>query len=80
MCKSARSAEWAGSDGQPVLWVLRMTLFPLFGSNHAMLRDWYDHTLYFGMLLFGFTLVRQPALWLAIDRLRWPRSASASAT
>jgi glucans biosynthesis protein C len=55
-----------------VLWVLRMTLFPLFGSNHAMLRDWYDHTLYFGMFLFGFTLVRQPALWLAIDRLRWP--------
>lgn len=55
-----------------VLWVLRMTLFPLFGSNHAMVRDWYDHTLYFGMFLFGFTLVRQPALWLAIDRLRWP--------
>ena len=54
-----------------VLWVLRMTLFPLFGSNHAMVRDWYDHTLYFGMFLFGFTLVRQPALWLAIDRLRW---------
>ena len=55
-----------------VLWVLRMTLFPLFGSNHAMLRDWYDHALYFGMFVFGFTLVRQPALWLAIDRLRWP--------
>ena len=55
-----------------VLWVLRMTLFPLFGSTHAMLRDWYDHTLYFGMFLFGFTLVRQPALWRAIDRLRWP--------
>ena len=55
-----------------VLWVLRMTLYPLFGSNHAMVRDWYDHTLYFGMFLFGFTLVRQPVLWLAIDRLRWP--------
>lgn len=55
-----------------VLWVLRMTLFPLFGSNHAMVRDWYDHTLYFGMFLFGFTLVRRPVLWRAIDRLRWP--------
>ena len=55
-----------------VLWVLRMTLFPLFGSNHAMVRDWYDHSLYFGIFLFGFTLVRRPALWLAIDRLRWP--------
>ncbi len=61
-----------------VLWVLRMTLFPLFGSNHAMVRDWYDHTLYFGMFLFGFTLVRQPALWLAIDRLRWPALALAA--
>ena len=55
-----------------VLWLLRMTLFPLFGSNHAMVRDWYDHALYFGMFLFGFMLVREPALWLAIDRLRWP--------
>ena len=55
-----------------LLWVLRMTLFPLFGSNHALVRDWYEHTLYFGMFLFGFTLVRRPALWLAIDRLRWP--------
>jgi Acyltransferase family len=55
-----------------VLWVLRMTLFPRFGSTHAMVGDWYDHTLYFGMFLFGFTLVRRPALWRAIDRLRWP--------
>ena len=60
-----------------VLCGLRMTLFPLFGSNHAMVRDWYDHALYFGMFLFGFTLVRRPALWLAIDRLRWPALAFA---
>ena len=59
-------APWAG------LWLLRMTLFPRFGSNHAMLRDWYDHALYFSMFCFGFMLVRRPALWLAIDRLRWP--------
>ena len=59
------------------LWVLRMTLFPLFGSNHAMVRDGYNHALYFSMFLFGFTLVRQPALWLAIDRLRWPALALA---
>ena len=54
------------------LWVMRMWLFPIYGSNHAMARDGYNHAVYFGMFLFGFTLVRQPALWLAIDRLRWP--------
>ena len=54
------------------LWAIRTTLFPRFGSNHAMVADWYNHALYFGMFLFGFMLVRRPALWLAIDRLRWP--------
>ena len=54
------------------LWGLRMTLFPRFGSTHAMVGDWYNHAQYFGMFLFGFMLVRRPALWLAIDRLRWP--------
>ncbi len=54
------------------LWVLRMTLFPAFGSTHALMGDWYNHALYFGMFVFGFALVRRPALWLAIDRLRWP--------
>ena len=59
------------------LWVLRTTLFPRFGSSHAMVGDWYNHALYFGMFLFGFMLVRRPALWLAIDRLRWPALALA---
>ena len=54
------------------LWVLRMTLFPVFGSNHAMVRDAYNHALYFAMFVFGFVLVGRPGLWLMIDRLRWP--------
>ena len=54
------------------LWTLRMTLFPVFGSTHALAGDWYNHALYFAMFLFGFVLTRRPALWLAIDRLRWP--------
>lgn len=54
------------------LWVLRMTLFPVFGSNHGMVRDAYNHALYFSMFAFGFVLVGRPGLWQMIDRLRWP--------
>ena len=54
------------------LWAIRSTLFPRFGSNHAMVADWYNHAQYFGMFLFGYGVARRPALWLAIDRLRWP--------
>jgi Acyltransferase family len=55
-----------------VQWVLRMTLFPAFGSNHALVADWYNHALYFGMFTMGLLLVRYPAWWRAVDRLRWP--------
>ena len=54
------------------LWALRATLFPRFGSNHAMVADWYNHAQYFGMFLLGYLIARRPVLWLAIDRLRWP--------
>ena len=58
-------------------WLLRMTLFPRFGSNHALVADWYNHALYFGMFLIGLLLVRHPAWWRAVDRLRWPALALA---
>ena len=61
-----------------VLWLLRTLLFPRFGSSHAMVGDWYNHAQYFGMFLFGFMLVRQPMLWFAVDRLRWPALALAA--
>lgn len=54
------------------LWGLRVTLFPVFGSTHAMWSDLYNHALYGSMFAFGLLLVRRPALWAAIDRLRWP--------
>lgn len=58
-------------------WVLRMTLFPRFGSNHALIADWYNHALFFGMFAFGLLLARRPVWWRAIDRLRWPALAMA---
>ena len=62
---------WAG------LWVLRMTLFPRFGSTHALVGDWYNHALFFGMFAFGLLLVQRPRWWRAIDSLRWPALAMA---
>ena len=61
------------------LWLIRSTLFPRFGSNHAMVADWYNHAQYFGMFLFGYGIAHRPALWLAINRLRWPALAPAMA-
>jgi glucans biosynthesis protein C len=58
-------------------WLARMTLFPRFGSNHALVADWYNHALYFGMFAIGLMLVRRPAWWGAVDRLRWPALAMA---
>jgi hypothetical protein len=54
------------------LWLIRMTLYPVFGSTHAMFDDLYNHALYLAMFIFGFLLVGRPALWLMIARLRWP--------
>lgn len=59
------------------LWGLRMTLFPAFGSTHALFGDYYNHALYFPLFAAGYLLVGRPALWLAIDRLRWPALAMA---
>jgi len=54
------------------LWVLRMALFPVFGSNHALVGNYYNHALYFPLFVFGCALVWRPGLWQVIDRLRWP--------
>jgi Acyltransferase family len=54
------------------LWLLRVLLFPIYGSNHAMVHDFYDHALYSSMFAFGLLLAQRPALWDVIDRLRWP--------
>lgn len=54
------------------LWLIRMTLYPAFGSTHAMFDDFYNHALYLAMFVFGFLLVGRPALWPLIARLRWP--------
>lgn len=51
---------------------LRVTLFPVFGITHALIDDWYNHALSFGVFLFGFLTAKSQPLKLTFIRLRWP--------
>ena len=51
--------------------VTRMTLFPLFGETHDFREDWYLHTIYFAIFLFGFGVAKHEPFFEAAVRLRW---------
>tara|TARA_R110001599_G_scaffold2732_2_gene14942 strand:+ start:543 stop:1721 length:1179 start_codon:yes stop_codon:yes gene_type:complete len=50
---------------------LRLTLFPLFGESHEFWNDWYLHSLYFSIFLFGFAIAKYQAFFDHCARLRW---------
>ena len=50
---------------------LRLTLFPLFGETHDFRNDWYLHSLYFSIFLFGFAIAKCQAFFDQCVRLRW---------
>ncbi|MBT9470714.1 MAG: acyltransferase family protein [Pseudomonadota bacterium] len=52
--------------------VLRMTLFPIFDITHALVDDWYNHALSFGVFVFGFLTAKSQVLKAAFIRVRWP--------
>ena len=54
-----------------VLALLRITLAGRFPSTHALVDDWYNHSVYFPMFMLGAVLARQPALWERMPPLRW---------
>lgn len=54
------------------LWAARAILFPLFGSTHALLGDWYNHAIYLPLFLLGFAIARSGAIADLTVRLRWP--------
>jgi hypothetical protein len=58
---------------------LRMTLFPVFGVTHALIDDWYNHALSFGVFLFGFLSAKSQSLKAGFTRLRWAALAMAAA-
>lgn len=54
-----------------VMFLLRLTLVPLFGETHYFWNDWYLHPLYFLMFVFGFSIAKHSAFFEHCTRLRW---------
>ncbi|HEY2782964.1 MAG TPA: acyltransferase family protein [Steroidobacteraceae bacterium] len=50
---------------------IRLTLAPRFPATHALVGDWYNHAMYFGVFLLGFSLAGARAAWGALERARW---------
>lgn len=46
-----------------LLWLARVTLFPMFEETHALVDDWYNHAVYGGLFLFGVGLARSRPVW-----------------
>jgi glucans biosynthesis protein C len=66
-----------------VLWpavylcAIRIGLAPRFPANHALVGDWYNHAMYFGIFVLGFALAGTSAPWRALERMRWPMLGAA---
>ena len=55
-----------------LLWMARVTLFPIFGDTHALVDDWYNHAVYGGLFLFGIGLAKSDGLWRGVVGLWKP--------
>jgi peptidoglycan/LPS O-acetylase OafA/YrhL len=53
------------------LTLTRLTLFPIFGETHDFREDWYLHTVYFAVFLFGFGIAKHQPFFEAAVRVRW---------
>ena len=53
------------------LCTIRVVLAPHFPANHALVGDWYNHALYFGVFLLGFALAGTRSAWPGLERIRW---------
>jgi glucan biosynthesis protein C len=53
------------------LGLARVALAARFPQNHALVGDWYNHAVYFGVFAFGFVVAGTRAPWAALERLRW---------
>jgi glucan biosynthesis protein C len=72
-----RLAEKRLSGAGILLWPLayliaiRLGLAPRFPATHALVGDWYNHAMYFGVFLLGFALAGARAAWVTLERTRW---------
>jgi glucan biosynthesis protein C len=57
----------------PLLYLcaIRIGLAGRFPATHALVGDWYNHALYFGIFLLGFTMAGTRAPWPALESFRW---------
>jgi glucans biosynthesis protein C len=53
------------------LCAIRFGLAPRFPSTHALVGDWYNHAMYFGVFLLGFALAGTRTAWETLERSRW---------
>jgi glucans biosynthesis protein C len=53
------------------LCAIRLGLAARFPANHALVGDWYNHALYFGVFLLGFALAGARGAWGSLERTRW---------
>ena len=54
-----------------VLFALRATLLPRFGQTHAFWDDWYLHSIYFAVFVFGFCIAKSSGFFERAVRIRW---------
>jgi glucans biosynthesis protein C len=50
---------------------IRLGLAARFPANHALLGDWYNHAMYFGIFLLGFALAGSRRGWATLEQARW---------
>ncbi|MDP3406354.1 MAG: acyltransferase family protein [Brevundimonas sp.] len=56
----------------PVLYLgLARQLYPVFDRTHALVDDWYLHSVYLPLFLFGFLIARSERIRLALIANRW---------
>jgi len=72
-----RLAESSLSGAGILLWPIaylcltRMLLAPRFPATHALVGDWYNHAMYFGVFVLGFALAGTRGTWAMLQRTRW---------
>lgn len=60
-----------------LLWLARVTLFPIFDDTHALIDDWYNHAVYGGLFLFGVALAKSATAWRDVAAVWKPALACA---
>jgi glucan biosynthesis protein C len=71
-----RALEQALSGWGLIVWPVaylalsRFALESRFPQTLDLIHDWYNHAVYFGGFLFGFSIARSDGIWAALERLR----------